>query len=64
MSKDAGLQKDYERMKKSIEDLKKKASKSKASKLWALVPVAGWVYLGVQNSKRKGYEKKLVGEEQ
>ena len=56
MNKDADLQKNHEDMKLKVEQLKKKADSSKVSKLWALVPVAGWVYMGVQKNKRKGYK--------
>ena len=63
MNKDADLQKNHEDMKLKVEQLKKKADSSKVSKLWALVPVAGWVYMGVQKNKRKGYKQKLVGQE-
>ena len=64
MNKDAELLKDYEAMRQRIDELKKKAEDSKVSKLWAIFPVGGWVYIGYKNKKHKGYKKQLIGEEQ
>ena len=50
-------------MKANVAQLRKKHDSSKVSNKWLFVPIAGWVYVGVQKQNRKKYKQQLVGKE-
>lgn len=51
-------------MKEAVAMYRKKADKAKVSNMWAIIPVAGWVYLGVQKNNRKKFKRLLEGKQE
>jgi len=51
-------------MKSNVAQLRKKAENSKTSKGWYFVPIAGWVYMGIQKKNRQKFKKQLIGKEE
>lgn len=51
-------------MLQDVETLKSQAQNAKASKLWAILPIAGWVVMWNQKNKHKKLNKKAEIQDQ
>lgn len=48
-------------MKADVANLRKKHDATKVSKMWNMLPIAGWAYYAIQKKNRKKYKEMLDG---